>query len=168
MGKKTAVAHGSDFLDVLMVVPDELQMGRQCPQNPSSLEMIQHQSSIRAACIRFDIGINLLRNSLKIGGFQGTLGANDQNPVRAQLILVPPWSLPRFAYWELRPMLEPTAGKSRAPQAVHDRRAAAHDVPDQTRPVVFNHQLPQDPGRSRSDKVRPTNWRNCFPRQMFG
>src|SRR4029434_7835605 len=38
------------------------------------------------------------------------------------------------------PRLKPTALKSRPPQSGDDRRAAAHDVPEQSGPVVLDHQ----------------------------
>src|SRR4030095_16464768 len=38
------------------------------------------------------------------------------------------------------PTLKPTAAKSRPPQSSDDRRAAAHDVPEQSGPVVLDHQ----------------------------
>src|SRR4029450_4521675 len=39
-----------------------------------------------------------------------------------------------------KPRLKPTAAKSRPPQSSDDRRAAAHDVPEQSSPVVLDHQ----------------------------
>src|SRR4029450_907910 len=39
-----------------------------------------------------------------------------------------------------KPRLKPTAAKSRLPQSSDDRRAAAHDIPEQSGPVVLDHQ----------------------------
>ncbi len=37
-------------------------------------------------------------------------------------------------------ILEPPSGETRAAQAGYNRLAAAHDIPEQSCPVVFNHQ----------------------------
>src|SRR4030095_8093070 len=39
-----------------------------------------------------------------------------------------------------KPRLKPTAVKSRPPQSSDDRRAAAHDIPEQSGPLVLDHQ----------------------------
>ena len=57
------------------------------------------------------------------------------------------------------PGLEPTSAESRPPQPTNDRRAAAHDVPEQSGPVVLDHQRDRpliDPAVIRRDP--PTCW----------
>ena len=41
---------------------------------------------------------------------------------------------------KIRLSMQPTPSKTRLAQSSHDRLASTHDVPEQARPVVFDHQ----------------------------
>ena len=86
-GKKTAVCYGGDFLDFLMMVLDESQMGHQRRKVlPAWKQLGGNQQAIQFA-LRFDVGIHFSGQGLKIRLFEWALRFDDENsPVTLKFV----------------------------------------------------------------------------------